>query len=79
MVQIGSGVHVDNCGKFVCLIYRQQLKAQICMYQENSEMSLYELGEQALATEQVLSVNDICSYIDNINTADVANVRISFC
>lgn len=54
--------------------FRQQLKARIAMQQEQSENSALDFAEQALSGEQLVSPNDLFTFIEGITTADVTNV-----
>lgn len=53
---------------------KQQLKARIAMQQEQSENSALDFAEQALSGEQLVSPNDLFTFIEGITTADVTNV-----
>ena len=57
-------------------VYRQQLKAQISMYREGGDALLFDLGEQALGSEEILTTADLLSYVDGINSTDVTNVSV---
>jgi len=53
---------------------KQQLKAQISMHRECGDSVLYDLGEQALGSQEVLTTADLVKYVESINTSDVNNV-----
>lgn len=47
------------------------------MYQEAGEAVLFDIGEQALGSDAILNLDDVCKFVDGINTTDVANVSIA--
>jgi len=53
---------------------KQQLKAQISMHREGGDSLLYDLGEQALGSQEILTTADLVKFVESINTADVTNV-----
>ncbi|KAL8558419.1 hypothetical protein ACOMHN_064766 [Nucella lapillus] len=53
---------------------KKQLKSQIGMYREGAEALLFDLGEQALGSEEILSTSDLFKFVDSVNTTDVTKM-----
>ena len=65
---------MSNPHCFLPPLPRHQLKAQISMFREGCDALVYDLAEQALGSEEILTTSDLFKYVDCINTSDVANV-----
>ncbi|XP_025095959.1 cytochrome b-c1 complex subunit 2, mitochondrial-like isoform X2 [Pomacea canaliculata] len=68
-LQADFGMYMETSSSLL-----QQLKARIAMQQEQSENSALDFAEQALSGEQLVSPNDLFTFIEGITTADVTNV-----
>ncbi|XP_076451696.1 cytochrome b-c1 complex subunit 2, mitochondrial-like isoform X2 [Babylonia areolata] len=53
---------------------KKQLKAQISMYREGADALIYDLGEQALGSNEILTTTDLLSFVNSINTSDITKL-----